>query len=172
MSVQQEGAVRDRSGRLPLRLREQIIGAWDLVSYTDTDENGKTSHPMGKDATGILLYTPDGYMSAQVMVAGRAAYASGDRHQGTAKEEKAALEGYVAYAGPFYVDEETGRVGHRMSVSLFPNSLADLQERDVEVDGDRLTLSSDPVASHGKVRSSRLVWKRAQPNLEAGFPDE
>ncbi|WP_127130195.1 lipocalin-like domain-containing protein [Georgenia sp. SYP-B2076] len=165
MSVQQEGGVRDRSSRLPLRLREQIIGTWELVSYTATGKDGKVTYPMGKDVTGVMLYTPDGYMSAQLMAGDRAPYASAGAYQGTAEEETAAVEGYVAYSGPFQVDEDTHVLKHRMSVSLYPNRVAELEDRHVELDGDQLTLSSLPEISKAKAKQPRLVWKRAQPSL-------
>lgn len=53
-------------------LRERLIGAWTLVSYVEKPVDGSpTVHPLGEDATGIIMYTPDGFMSAQLMKSGR-----------------------------------------------------------------------------------------------------
>lgn len=46
-------------------LREQLIGAWELVSYSAYLPSDKSNaiFPMGENAGGIIMYTPDGYMS-------------------------------------------------------------------------------------------------------------
>ena len=52
--------------------RDQLLGSWTLVSYTahaPTNPADKV-HPMGPNATGIIMYTPDGYMSAQLQTPG------------------------------------------------------------------------------------------------------
>jgi hypothetical protein len=49
-------------------LREQLIGAWRLVSYIESPADGSPKRvPMGEKAQGIIMYTPDGYVSAQLM---------------------------------------------------------------------------------------------------------
>lgn len=151
---------RSRSGSL----RERLIGAWTLVEYTVTDDAGIVSHPMSEQAAGFIIYTPDGYMSAQLMTPGRPAYASGDMHHGDVDEESAAARGYIAYSGPFYVDEAAGRLQHTMQVCLFPNWLGNIQERYIDLQGDRLTLSSDPIPFDGRPQTPRLVWQRAPEN--------
>ena len=101
-------------------LRDRLLGAWRLAEFTVTAEDGTVTYPMGEDVEGLIIYTPDGYMSAQLMEPGRPAYASGEFTHGTEEEEAAAAAGYLAYSGPFYVNEETATLKHHMSVSLFP----------------------------------------------------
>jgi hypothetical protein len=53
-------------------LREQLIGAWKLVSYVEKPTDGfQPFYPMGTEPKGIIMYTPDGYMSAQLEHPGR-----------------------------------------------------------------------------------------------------
>ncbi|MDN8759976.1 lipocalin-like domain-containing protein, partial [Staphylococcus aureus] len=85
-------------------LKEQLIGTWKLVRYQDEDKDGNIFFPLGKDATGFIMYNPDGYMSAQLMQQGRQAYESGDLHTGTQDEMAEAAHGYVAYSGRFELD--------------------------------------------------------------------
>lgn len=60
-------------------LRKQLIGARKLASYVETPLDGSPKRfLMGESAQGILMYTPDGYMSAQLMTPGRRQFASGD----------------------------------------------------------------------------------------------
>src|SRR5258707_5566490 len=102
-------------------LREQLIGAWRLVSYIESPVDGSPKRvPMGEKAQGIIMYTPDGYMSAQLMTPGRRSFASGDWFKGTPEETAEEASGYIAYSGPFHVDEARQSLTHSMNVSLFP----------------------------------------------------
>lgn len=145
-------------------LREQIIGAWRLESYTVTEADGTVHAPLGPDADGFIIYTPDGYMSAQLMARGRPDYASGDWLRGVSEELSAAAGGYLAYSGPFSVDEEKRTLRHHIAVSLFPNWLGDIQVRRVQLEGDLLTLS--PEDEPGP-QVQTIVWRRAPLAAEA-----
>ena len=47
------------------KLRDQLIGAWKLVSYVEKPVDGSAPfYPMSERPLGIIMYTPDGYMSA------------------------------------------------------------------------------------------------------------
>jgi hypothetical protein len=60
---------------------------------------------MGKDAAGRLSYDADGRMSAQLMRRDRPLFTSRTRQQGTAEEVRAAFEGFLAYYGPYKINE-------------------------------------------------------------------
>lgn len=146
-------------------LRDRLIGAWELVSYVETPTDGSPPHePLGAGARGIIMYTPDGYMSAQLSRAERPGFASGDWFDGTPAEYAAEASSYIAYTGPFHVDEETGSLSHTMFISLFPNWTGQTQPRVVNLEGDTLTLgTASPIMSAGQEVTSRLVWRRATP---------
>jgi hypothetical protein len=147
-------------------LRERLIGAWKLVSYVERPVDGSAPfYPMGEQPQGIIMYTPDGYMSAQLMHPGRPRFASGDWFRGSDEEIKEEALGYIAYSGPFHTDEEKQTLTHSMFVSLFPNWLGQTQPRVVRIEGDMLHLSSaTPIMSGGKKTMSYLSWRRAEPN--------
>ncbi|SDP35312.1 lipocalin-like domain-containing protein [Actinacidiphila guanduensis] len=138
--------------------RERIIGAWRLASYTIEEPDGEVRAPLGPNADGFIIYSPDGYMSAQMMAQGRPAYASDDWLIGSDEELRAAAGGYLAYSGPFSVDEEKGTLQHHVTVSLFPNWIGDAQVRRIKLEGDLLSLS--PVNEPGE-RIQTIVWRRA-----------
>jgi Lipocalin-like domain len=145
-------------------LRDQLIGAWKLVSYVHNPTDGSPPfQPLGEDPQGIMMYTPDGYMSAQLSTPERPRFASGDWLDGTTEDYVAEATSYIAYSGPFHVDEETKTVTHSMFVSLFPNWTGQTQPRLVKLDGDRLELGADsPIQSSGKWVISVLTWRRAE----------
>jgi hypothetical protein len=69
------------------KLRERLIGAWKLESYVEKPVDGSAPfYPMGEKPEGIIMYTPDGYMSAQLMRPSRPKFASGDWFRGTDKD--------------------------------------------------------------------------------------
>lgn len=143
----------------------QLVGTWGLVSYTLKDDSGEIHFPFGRDATGYLMYNRDGYMSAQLMAQKRPNFSSGDLHRGSTEEMAAAAGGYLAYTGPFYVDEDTREVTHLMAVSLLPNWIGQTQTRILKVTEDRLVMSSQARLTHGRVGEPRVEWRRAQPNF-------
>jgi hypothetical protein len=147
-----------------MTLRETLIGAWKLVSYIETPVDGGAPYaPFGAAPIGIILYTPDGYMSAQLSHAGRAPFASGDWFKGTPEEYEAEATTYIAYSGAFVCDEEKRTLTHSMFVSLFPNWIGNTQPRIVRIDGDMLYLSTaSPIPSGGKLVNSQLAWRRAK----------
>lgn len=147
-----------------LSLAISLVGTWGLVSYTVQENTGEIHFPLGRDATGYLMYSPDGYVSAQMMAQKRPFYSSGDIHNGTADEMSAAANGYLAYSGPYYVDELSKEVTHMMTVSLLPNWIGQMQSRILKVSNDRLIMSSQARLSSGRLGLPRIEWRRAQPN--------
>ena len=144
-------------------LRDRLIGAWTLQSYTAFPLDGSAPfHPLGEDAQGIILYTPDGYMSAQLMRKDRPPFATDDLFDGTTDEYRQAAA-YIGYSGGFEVDEEMATVTHHVAVSFFPGWLERAQIRSVSRDHHRLTLGAEtPIRSGGREVLSRLEWRRPQ----------
>jgi hypothetical protein len=127
----------------------------------DEQEGHEQSFPFGIQPEGFLIYTPDGFVSAQLMRPGRSVFRSHDWHGGTPDEYKEAGRGYIAYCGVFEVDEEKETVTHTPSVALLPNLVGRNQLRSVTLRGDRLTLLaiSTPVENGGLI-TSRMEWQR------------
>ena len=49
-------------------LRTNLTGAWVLQSYEARSIDGSdVTYPLGVNPRRIIMYTPDGYMSAQLM---------------------------------------------------------------------------------------------------------
>jgi len=144
-------------------LRERLIGAWSLVSYEERPVDGSPPFfPLGEEPKGIIMYTPDGFMSAQLAKPDRAPFASGDWFEASDAEFKEEATSYIAYTGPFHVDEEKQQLSHSMFISLFPNWTGQTQPRVVRQEGDRLFLSSaSPISTSGKIVNSQLEWRRA-----------
>src|SRR5258705_3592998 len=103
-----------------LSLSDSLIGAWELVSAVERDvETGVETNVLGERPRGFILYTPDGYMSAQLQGPARAPFEEGDLLRGSPEEYVAAGSSYIAYSRRFFVDEAKRSLSHEIAVNLF-----------------------------------------------------
>jgi hypothetical protein len=130
-----------------------MMGAWRLVEQIERWPDGVQTFPRGEDAHGLIVYTADGWMSAQL---GRAALRAGvDRWS-----PDFALEDFLAYAGRFEVDSDCQRVQHHVAVSSFPPYRGATLERSVlfpETNQLQLTASRP-----GGAACRVLLWQRPE----------
>ena len=142
-----------------------MIGAWHLVRWDITYGDGRApSLPYGAEATGLIVYTPDGWMSASIARGGRRKLSSDSVRSAPEAERLAAFESYFTYAGPYRLQHQGGQaqVVHTVLHSLNPNFVGTEQVRDMNFDAQgRLTLSaSDTLPGSTVVRHHRLQWER------------
>ena len=149
---------------MPSNLGTRLIGVWKLLSWVETPVDGSAERlPLGPHPSGIIIYHPAGYVSAQLMRADRRSFASGDWSAGTAAEYQAEATSYFAYCGPFRADDDSQTVTHSAEVSLFPNWTGHVLRRQVVIDEDLLRLSTvDPYVSSGERVHACMTWKRAE----------
>tara|TARA_R110000823_G_scaffold198080_3_gene329120 strand:+ start:3648 stop:4112 length:465 start_codon:yes stop_codon:yes gene_type:complete len=138
---------------------KQLCGTWKLeswtIGYSDRDE---ISSPFGDDPEGILIYTPESWMSVSINRRGRARLPEDVSFARIPEGLKAAA--YSAsfhYAGRYEVRE--GCVIHTVTHSLNPNFPGTEQVRHAELDGQTLVLSGkDEVGDI--TRFHALVWHK------------
>jgi hypothetical protein len=128
-------------------LRVRLVGAWKLESYVYLavpPSTTKPFHPMTRNVQGMILYTPDGYMSAQMQIPGQPKF-----EVGKAKEAEWAecARRYFGYSGPYNISEEDGKVvlKHEFRISYRPDLAGDIQVRGwrFEEDGKLLILGGE-----------------------------
>jgi hypothetical protein len=100
---------------------EQLVGTWRFVATDLQSGDGNRVALYGPNPNGIVVFTADGHFVLINTRPGRAAFASNDSMQGTAEENKAAVEGAVAYFGCYTVDDVGGTYTIRIDGSSFPN---------------------------------------------------
>ncbi|MDP9363809.1 MAG: lipocalin-like domain-containing protein [Chloroflexota bacterium] len=141
-------------------MSQSVVGTWRLKRWEARDADGNVAYPLGPDAVGYLVYTPDGHVSVAMMRADRPPFAGDDLLGGTPEELAAAAAGYVAYCGRYEVRGD-GAVVHRVELSLFPNWVGSEQVRFAAVAGDELTITTRPLRIGGET-VNQLVWERVE----------
>ena len=142
--------------------KEQFTGSWKLVSSEYRRPDGEVTYPMGRDATGIIMYDAGGHMSVQIMSPNRPAFASGDQFKGTTAEIKSAFKGFIAYYGTYETNEKESTVTHHVEGSSFPNWVGVAQKRFFEFSGNRLILRTSPMPMGGEQITGVLTWERVE----------
>jgi Lipocalin-like domain len=141
-------------------LAHALPGAWKLLRWEISYSDGRpSSFPYGEQAAGLLLYTPDGHMSAGISRAQRPRFDAASTRQVPPEQKCAAFDGYFHYQGRYRVAE--GCVVHEVTQSLNPDFAGSSQVRKAELHGDSLLLSAeDELPGTHVVRTHRLHWQR------------
>jgi hypothetical protein len=136
-----------------------LVGAWELVSVVAVRPSGEaTVSRWGRNPTGIIAYTADGHMTAQIMGDPRPRIRDADKP--TPDEALAMLESYLAYAGTYDYDAATKVVVHHVKLSVDPTEVGTDMPRKVALEGDRVTLTSTPYTLHGEKVFNKLTWRK------------
>lgn len=86
-------------------LKSQVVGTWRLVSAETTNKDGSKVHTFGEKPNGMVIFGADGRYVQVNLSASIPKFASGNRMTGTAEENKAVVQGMIAYYGTWTVDE-------------------------------------------------------------------
>ncbi|MFJ4455924.1 lipocalin-like domain-containing protein [Pseudomonas sp. NPDC089392] len=147
-----------------MSMREKLIGTWVLETYTEYPVDGSAPvYPFGEHPEGFIIYSADGYMSAQLSMPNRASFSSGDWFEGTDAEYRSQGLSYISYSGPFDVAEHSGELTHTIAISMFPNWIGQVQPRTVKLAGDTLELgNTSQYRSGGSAVNAKILWRRAK----------
>lgn len=138
-----------------------LLGAWALerVDAVLVDSGRVVPNEAVDDAdhaTGMILYDASGWMALQIGAGGRAP----DKAGPIGRTRPLATGSYYAYYGRYTVDGAAHVVRHHITDSLMPPEIGIDTVRHFSIDGDRLTLTSDPVARPGGLRINRITFHR------------
>jgi Lipocalin-like domain len=147
------------------QLAKRFFGTWRLVSI---EGNPPGLPGIYDQPTGLLIYDPSGWMSAQIVAkANRKPFApfNQGRISATSEEKAAAFDSYNAYYGTYTVNAEAGTVTHHLEGSLIPGRKGINNVRWFEFRGDdRLLLIPIEDGKGGvlgrKDAAYKLLWER------------
>ena len=121
---------------------EALVGAWELRSCTSTLPDGSQKHMYGSTPSGVIMYTPDGWMSC--FMAG-----GGEPDPGGTMVDRS------GYYGPVVMRPADKVVEHHVRNSTSEFMLGTVQERGYRIEGDTLILSA---AMNGN--QIEVIWSR------------
>jgi hypothetical protein len=154
-----------RDGAPPLT-RQQLIGAWRLVSIEYSGPSGPLVDPFYQaDSTGIIVYESSGWMSVHIVAPHRRAWeVPASRLSSVAASQDtqlkaAAFDTYYAYFGTWDFDAATSVVNHHVKSSLIPaESGLDYAQKVTLEDGKLIfTVRS---GNNGEETTRRKIWER------------
>ena len=137
-----------------------FVGTWKLISFESRLSNGEVRYPLGPKPMGRIMYDDKGNMAVVMSRPERARMTSPDKTHAPLEEKGAALDSFDAYFGTYSINEARRVVTHHVEGALFPNWMATAQERFYSFTGDRLQLSTKPIAYGGCTATAVLVWQR------------
>jgi hypothetical protein len=139
-----------------------LVGTWTLVSIT-LEQDGKKTDFYGPNPQGQVMYDTNGRFSLVITRSDLPKFASNNREAGTAEENKAIVQGSLAYFGTYSVSETDKIITSHVESSTFPNWNGSDRKTSFNISGDELSthVVSGPLTSIG-TGTAYLVWKRTK----------
>src|SRR5215467_11465836 len=139
-------------------LKEQLVGAWTLVSCDVTRNGAKQPFCADPSPNGILILDASGRYAAVLAARGRPKFSTPNRSEAKAEEFKAAALGLVANFGTWSINEADKTLTQHYEGALFPNIEGTDVKNTVSLAGDELKLIRQSPAPSG----SESVYRRAK----------
>jgi hypothetical protein len=141
-------------------LKEQLVGTWLVVSVDNVRDDGSKLEQFGSNPRGVVVYNSDGHFVLVNTRGDLPKFESKNRDQGTSEENKAVVQGSIAYFGTYTVDEASKIITARIEGSTYPNFVGTDQKRLItSLTEDELKFINPAASAGGKLQ---LVWKRAK----------
>jgi Lipocalin-like domain len=144
------------SGAQQKSLKELLVGTWTAVSTINTATNGTKSEPFGPNPKGLLIFESNGRFSLITVRPDLPKCGTNNRATGTADENKAVLQGSIAYFGTYSVNEADKSYAVQIEGATFPNWAGTTQKRGLSISGDELTF----INAAGSAGGYPAMWSR------------
>jgi lipocalin-like protein len=132
---------------------KDLVGTWGWISVENTMPDGTTTQPFGPKPGGYLMFDQNRRFVWLITRPGRPKYASGKRDQGTPDENKATVQGSLAYCGTYAISGDTLIL--KIEAGTYPNEEGAEQRRTIVLSGDELSWRN-PSVSTGASGVARL----------------
>jgi hypothetical protein len=140
-------------------LKEQLVGAWTLVSCESTYANG-TKRSYCVSPNGVLMLDASGRYASMTVARGRPKFTVPLSLETKAEEFKAAGQGLAANFGTWSVNEANKTLTTHYDGAFAPNNEGTDLTRSVSLSGDELKLvSQSTVVTGGRTEG---VYRRAK----------
>jgi hypothetical protein len=141
-------------------LKDQLVGTWTLVSTVDTNKDGTKTDRWGPSAKGLAIFDANGHYSFMIARTDMPKFAVNNVNQGTAEENKAVMQGMIAFFGTWSVDEAKKTLITTVEAGSFPNFNGKSLNRIItSLTADEWKYTN-PATSSGTTTDA--VWRRAK----------
>ena len=134
-------------------LKEEIVGAWRLVSQYN-EENGVKRYTFGEKPVGLFIFDRSGYVMQFLSKPELPRFADPNRLKGTDKEYREVMQGVLSGFGTYTIDGDTVTI--KWVASSFPNRAGTTEKRVYKIVGDELT-GMNPTGASGSPSYTKFV---------------
>jgi Lipocalin-like domain len=118
---------------------QDFVGTWQLVSNTNVRQDGSKADIFGSNPKGLYVFTSNGHFAIVNMRPDLPKFASNNRNEGTAEENKAIVQGSIALFGMYSVADKVLTL--KVEGSTWPSWTGTDQKRNFTLSGDELKWS-------------------------------
>jgi hypothetical protein len=137
-------------------LKEEIVGAWRLVSIYN-EAQGVKKHLLGEHPVGLVQFDRSGNVSQFLSKADLPRFATPNRLHGTDKEYREVMQGMIAGFGTYTVNGDTVTI--KWIASSYPNRAGTEEKRIHKIVGNAMS-AVNPTASVGGTSHANYVRAR------------
>jgi Lipocalin-like domain len=140
-------------------LKEQLVGTWTVVSWDQVNKDGSKFQRFGANPKGVNVFDANGRFYVMFARADLPKFTANNPMKTTSDENKAVMEGSIAYFGTYTVDEAGKSISLRVDASTFPNQVGIEQKRNItSISANDLQVSNPNASAGGQIN---VVMKRA-----------
>jgi hypothetical protein len=144
----------------PKSLKDQLVGAWTLISAVDVRADGSRVNPWGSNPKGAYSFDANGLFVQVVMRSDLPKFTK--RAEGTPEQNRAVVQGSISYYGTYSVDEADKIIAVHIEGSSFAAANdTDAQRIIASLTADELTIINLTTSTGADVKSES-VWKRVK----------
>jgi hypothetical protein len=136
--------------------KKQLVGSWALASNTTSAPGARAFGP----SDGYATFGANGRFSISLLRSDLPKFASNNRDMGTPDENKAVVQGSIAYFGTYSLNEADGTLTLHIERSSFANWNGTDQQRLIASLTTTDLNYTNPAASTGG--TAELAWKRVK----------
>jgi hypothetical protein len=140
-------------------LKDQIVGAWILVSTSNIAADGSKRDLWGPNPTGTLIFDASGRFAQIITRSDIPKFKANNRLQGTPEENAASVRGTTASFGAWSANEADKTLTVRNEGGMYPNQNGDESKRPVSVSAEELKITTPTTAAGMRAENT---WRRAK----------
>ena len=142
-------------------IKEQIVGAWTLVSIVNDAPDGSKIEIFGSAPKGTIIFSADGHFSLFQSRAEIPKIAANDRAKVAPEEAIAIVGSLIAYYGSYSVNETDKTISVKIEGSSYANLAGGPEQKRIitSLTADELKFTNPRTPTGATLQTS---WKRAK----------